>query len=601
DLTGIPPENVPRYQRPNDFLCEGRRDIGASTPNCSNSGRSLLVGEQIKWSIFSIVDFPSHDGDATPANPTFSSAADAVGGHPSITAAQEPGTSAPFKKQVLDQATLQGKSGLWCLRWEGVDKANFVFMQFNREVGTTPKPSITIRTFCDNVVENCALDMGEEPVPTNGGVVKLDYVEVECIPDAQGIYQPVPGGVKGSLETGTDGVWGPYQFRPACYLVTVDPSETLLTSPSCNTPFLVDASLNPQAANTKDCNELEIGFLCDGMICGRVYCENGTDCTYDAGTDDNLPVGAVYDVTLTPVVNGVLDPMNAVTKTVDHTSPNYCFSAAFGEYEITIAPANTATVILTLKGSCVDKKRVTITSQNPNIPDCDFGYDCSSDLCGDVYCEDTGNCLYEAGLGDMPLPAGTQVTLTLTPILAGQPDLANVQTKVVTAPATRYCFEDLPFGEYTLTFAFTDGRPPMPLAPNCDSIKQITIDPATGDIDDCDFGFDCKGRVCGDAYCEIGQTPCKFDQGVDEPLPVGSSVILILSKLEIVNGLPVVTELDRETLVAPETRFCFGNLPYGDYQLAYVFAPASPVLPIKGGCLEVKPFTVSRDVQFVDD
>jgi len=83
-----------------------------------------------------------------------------------------------FQHTLLPAETLFATPGLYCLRWEDVDQANFVWLKFNHFVGTTPIPQYEICVYCDED-DDCELDDNEGAHP-DGGIVDLLITPIDC-------------------------------------------------------------------------------------------------------------------------------------------------------------------------------------------------------------------------------------------------------------------------------------------------------------------------------------------------------------------------------------------------------------------------------------
>ncbi|MDJ0520993.1 MAG: SdrD B-like domain-containing protein [Planctomycetota bacterium] len=602
-LTGIPPENVGRYIRPNDLACDGKRDIGG--PNtCADVDRlvgfdadpTLNANGVIKWNIFPVAGFPGHNTDPLDPTivPTFSSDQVAFGGRPSITADQQlplPPANDPFKINSLDAATLQATAGLWCLQWQGVDCANFVFLRFNRPVGTTPRPTLKIDVFCDEN-GNCERDDADFPVPLNDGKVALKLTEIDCETQL-----PIPGGLVMNITTDENGVWDSPTcpaMLPACYRLEFDGPPPLTAGTDClDLPTVIDLRGEGQDSQ---CVTVELPRDCTGMLSGSVYCEQTPDdCSYDPTTDEPLPAGARIRIIATPT--GPMGMGTPVETEVTGPATDWMIDGLeFGTY---IVSYEWITDPIPLWDACSETRQVELTAQTPSVEDIDFGFDCATgEICGDVYCESTDDCLYDDGVADFPLPSGSVVTVTLSDATG-----AVVDTQTVTAPATRYCFTELPRGTYTITYAFAPGSVTWDLAPGCDDVKTATISAQNNKIDDCDFGFECVGDICGDVYCEFGRD-CQYDpNGGDEPLPAGTKYIVTATP--IVGGQDVPAGAVTKNLTAPVTSYCFEDLPLGQYRITVSEDPttqASAKLPdLSPSCEPSRTVTLSAQTQKVDD
>lgn len=602
-LTGIPPENVGRYIRPNDLTCDGKRDIGG--PNtCADQDRLIGVGADgvIKWNIFPVTGFPGHSTDPLDPSiiPTFSSDQAAFGGRPSITASQQLNLAPagdPFKYNPLSATTLQANPGLWCIQWQGVDCGNFVFLRFNRPVGTTPRPTLKVDVFCD-LNSNCERDSTDTAVPINGGKIALKLTEVDC--DTQ---QDIPGGLVMEIETDATGVWSSPDcpaMLPACYRLEFVGTPPLKAGPDCiDLPRVID--LRGEASDSQ-CVTVELPRDCTGTICGDVYCETTlNDCSYDPLTDSPLPTGSKLRIIATPV--GPMGMGTPVETEVTAPTTAWCIEGlAFGSYVVSYQWLSADP--LDLWSGCTITRQVELTAANPAVQDIDFGFDCSAGvICGDVYCEFGTDCSYDpVNGGDEPLQTGTKYIVTATPVVNGQDVPADARTLSLTAPITRYCFEDLPFGTYRIVVSEDATTPPNRKLPDlstaCSVSRLVTVSATSELVDNVDFGYGCYVDICGDVYCEETEN-CLLDDGTaDGPLPAGSRVVVTL--VELVNGQPVPASAQTVTVIAPATRYCFLRVPYGTYEITYAFVAGTP-LQLAPDCEDVKTVTTSASTGSIDD
>ena len=478
DPTGVPPDNVPFYSvgtGPNplrdvtDFIITSHDPSGPVIP--------------VRWRVFPVTNQHTSppDGDLTPANPTFSSEADTAANHASYDTNVQAGGS--FQDATFDDQVILASPGLWCIRWESVDKANFIFMKFNIDLGTTPiSPQVNGRVFCDSN-GNGEVDDLEDGLQATLSLTRVDCDNGEVVATLDDIVTEADGTyVVEGLVAG------------ACYRIdAVSPSPF---PPLTNGQFPIEFTV-PLAECFATVN---IPVQCEQQICGWAFCNQDDNCTYDpAGGDLPLPSGSAATITLTELdANGDPVPGGTVrTLEVTGDNPRWCFEdVELGRYLITCASQT-----LTPSPGCPTEFDVTLTldnAQSPEILEIACPFVCEQEACAVLFCDDNGNGTFDAG--DRALE-GVQVTATL-----GQ-DVRSDQTDA----NGRVCF-NLTAGTWTLQV-----NPPYPNGATITQDTRTVTVTIGQDTPDTFFRFTCEDEACVRLYCDDNENGV-FD-GNDRPMP----------------------------------------------------------------------------------
>ena len=525
--TGIPPDNVGFYELPGaEFPLRDVSDFLILDPATPGG-----APRPIRWSIFptnAVHDTGAPSGATTPANPTFTSAANTASGHVSIDSNQQPGV---FETALLDQATLLANPGLWCVRWESVDKANFVFMKFTREVGTTPPaPRMEGRVYCD-ANTNGVYDAGVDG--SLGIAINLSVQRVDCNTDAP-IGAPIP------VVTALDGTWSIAAIQPGCYDVSVVTAIPFAPTGGITLPLRAEVQED-------ECESgLDIGYDCTQSLCGHVFCDINTNCEYDPLIDEPYAPGAVTVVVQR--IDDLGDPVGAPVNVLIASGVDWCATdLPVGRYRVTLSGTDLEVVPGCVESYTVDLDLGTVGSQaTANL---DFAMVCPPDMvevCGRVWCDDDGTRTFNP-LDDRPIPG---MTIEVRP--AGQPLAAPIAT-ILTGVDGSWCL-DLEIGSYLFTVVYPD--PPItnniePIGPTSRTVD-VDVEPAPPSVD---FLFDCLSSLGGRVFCEGPDSDCNevWDAGIDTPVP-GVLVELLL------NGVVVDT-----TLTNAAGLYAFAGLAPGTY------------------------------------
>jgi hypothetical protein len=532
--TGVPPDNVAFYRVPGDAF--PYRDLSAflildpATPGGAP--------RPIRWSIFpqaNLHDLAIPGTVPTPANPPFSSAASTVTGNPSLDVNQQPGV---FQSATLSQATLLAQPGPWCIRWESVDKANFLFMRFNRDVGTTPPaPRLEGRVFCDSDADG-VFDQG---LDTSLGLpISLSLQRVNCAGGAP-IGAPIP------VVTALDGTWSVDAVLPGCYDVSVVTPIAFAPTGGVVLPLRVEVAEDECLSN------IDIGYDCTQPICGLVFCDANVNCIYDEGD-------TAYPSTVTVVVQRIDDQGQSIGQPVlvPVTNLEWCAEdLPIGRYRVSLTPAGLPVVPGCPSEYTLDLDLATVGSDA--TASVNFALVCEEEVCGRVWCDDDGNRQFDA-LDDRPLQG---MTIEVRP--NGQPLAAPIATAPTNVDGA-WCL-DLEPGTYLISVVY----PNAPLTDNIEPIgstsRTVTV-VAGQQTPSVDFLFDCLSSLGGRVFCEGPLTPCDdiWTPGVDVPVQ-GVLVELLLG------GNVIDT-----TLTNAAGLYAFAGLEPGTYTTRVANTPANAAL-----------------------
>lgn len=477
--TGLPPDNVGYYRRPNE-LAVPYRDVAALLildPDAQGTPRP------IRWSLFPVAGLGQHEGTGTPTNPPFSSLATSPGGRVSYDVGQEPGA---WHATPLGAATILASPGLWCMRWESVDKGNFVGLRFSRDVGTTPRdPEVEGRLFCDADRDGELDPEADAPYP---GPVSLTLQRVECA-GGQPIGDPI------AIQTDASGAWGPIAVAPGCY--DLAPVGNLDFTPTGGVTFPVRVEVSGEECEP---TSVDIGFDCTRSICGFVYCEDTGDCVFGEG-DRPLPAGSNATVIVQrvdaqgqPIGDPILIPLE------DGVARWCADGLELGTYEVIVdAPG------LSPAATCEPVCERVLTAESGEQDPCNFGFDCECEVSGYVYCDDNRNG--ERDEGDRPV-AG--LTVEVRP--AGQPAAPPL---VDTTDADGFYSIVLTQGDWVVTLPFP--QPPLTDGTVLVSAASVEFACEGSSVGPIDFRLECLSRLAGRVWCDV---PCdgEFDPEVDIPV-----------------------------------------------------------------------------------
>ncbi len=228
---------------------------------------------------------------------------------------------------------------------------------------------------------------------------------------------------------------------------------------------------------------------------GRIFCDANDNGVYDDGTDmpwsggavnlsvqridcqSKAPVGAPIPVVTNAAGEWTLQGLLEGCYTLDVTD-TISFSLSTGV---------TLPIEFELDGDDCDKQ-------------VDIGYQCTQSICGELFCDDNGDCIFNGN--DGVLPAGASATIVVTPIDPVSKDaIGPAITKVLDGTDSHeWCVDGLAFGTYLITVDSTLNIVDSPCA--VESYERTLSADTTGQIDDVIFPLVCLEQICGRIYCD---------------------------------------------------------------------------------------------------
>jgi hypothetical protein len=563
--TGVPPDNGGLYDITLPLACQ---PPGYVKPVFFKRDNSMFkVGTPIRWFVFPI-PAGGHVG-ATPEAPGFpapffASNAPAGGtfglseqspanwpGHASVNAfcqqslaPANSASSAPFDYQVypLTKSVVDTRPGLWCVRWDGVDASNFVFMKFDQDIGSTPRDStMSGRVFCDDNA-NGTFEQGTDT--SLGVAVMLSAQQVDPVTGVA-----IPGVSPIAITTDVTGAWGPVIAPAGRYVFTITTPHMLSTTPPVVLPL--DVSF---AQGTCELDVL-IPLNCKQPISGRLFCDTNADCVYQpapGGTDTVLPPSFLPATVQLQQVDAIGNPVGAAITVQTDATGAYTFPGnAFGTYQITVTPQ------ITLPTNCPTTLTVTLGINTGPSTGNDFGYLCETMGCGFLWCDDNKNGVFDAGEPPLGLP---DYTVEVRPTL--QPAATPLIGAAIPGVPGRWCVMGLTPGvSYTATVKYkgTSTLPKNVMA--LDGLSQtFTAVPPPTMTPDTNFRFMCTEDVCGYIYCDTNGN-CIYEPGIDVVFSGPDWTVEVTPEPQTVPATAAII-----ANVGTDNRWC-ATLPFGTFKL----------------------------------
>ena len=585
--TGVPPDNGGLYDITLPLACQ---PPGYVKPVFFKRDNSMFkVGTPIRWFVFPIP--PGGHNGASPEMagfpaPFFASGAPAGGkfGNSETAAANWPGhasvnafcqqslapnnsaSAAPFDYQSfnLTKSVVDTRPGLWCVRWDGVDASNFVFMKFDQDIGSTPRDStISGRIFCDDNA-NGTFEVGVDS--SLGVAINLSAQQVD---PATGVA--LPGVPPIAITTDVTGAFGPVIAPAGRYIFTITTPHMLSPTPPVVLPL--DVSFAQGSCEL----DIAIPLNCKQPISGRLFCDNNADCIYQpapAGTDTLLPASFLPATVQLQQVDATGAPIGAPTTVQTDATGAYSFPGnAFGTYQISVVPQ------LTLPTNCPTTLTVTLGINTGPSTGNDFGYLCETMGCGFLWCDDNKNGVFDAGEPPLGLP---DYTVEVRP--TGQPAATPLVGTAVAGVPGRWCVMGLTPGvSYTATVKYK-GTTTLPK--NVMSINGLTqtftaLPPPTM-TPDTNFTFMCTEEVCGYIYCDTNGN-CIYEAGIDVLFSGPDWTVEITPDPQTV---PATAAIVANVDPAKGNRWC-ATLPFGTWKLTVKY---------KGGTTFPWPYVLTTPV-----
>jgi hypothetical protein len=514
DPTGVPPDSGIRYLNP-------QAPVGLR-----NASAFAITGTMLSVPRPSVVGLSNRPVPAIgtqvlrPNGSTFTTDEFGVLGHPSITNAYDNGPDSPFVKTTVPQAELLANGGLWNFRWVGLDAHNSVFIKFNVDFGTTVRRvPLEGRVFCDED-DDGLYDAGEE---------LLAGVELEI--SSADLLVPL------KVTTDANGVWKA-TLPPGDYSITV--LTSICFPAKFQSPFTITVT------GCEEKVDLLFPYECVGDARGVVFCDSEIERgVYDL-SDDFFDLASI-------VLLERLEGLVVVETREVPVAPGVGLWSATGLKEGTWrASIKSDPLIDTLTKTTLQPVLFTIDRENCSHRDINFGYGCEVQLCGRLFCDDDGDCLYTAEV-DHPL-GGVTVKATLT-FPGGVP--APIVLEQVTDSNGEFCFK-VASGDWVVTI---DPLQPALAGATAKSAPANPIVIAGQSVTDLLFCYECFGQICGTVYLNKPDCDGDYDLVTDIPL-AGIEVNLWL----LPSGPPALPF--RQTTTGLDGRYCFMELEPGNYQVS---------------------------------
>jgi|GEM_PF-4562648 len=509
--TGVPPDSGIRYLNPQPPV--GLRNAGAFaiTGNMTNVPRPATPGLSNRF--VSAIGYQVIRPDGS----TFTTDEFTVLGHPSVTNVGANGPDTPFVKTTIPQSELAAAVGLWKFRWVGLDAHNAVFIKFNSDFGTTDRRvPVEGRVFCDEDGDDL-YDVGEE--------LLADF-ELELT------VLGLPGSTK--VKTDVNGVWKTV-LRPGSYTIAV--LTSICFPAKFELPFTV------QVTGCEERVELLFPYDCVGDASGVVFCDSDV-------------LRGVFDPTDDPFDFASIVVLERLEGLVVVETREVAVAAGVGVWTATglnagswRASIKSDPLIDPLVKSTTQPVLFTIDSTHCTAEDINFGYICEVELCGRLFCDKDGDCLFDPR-GDEPL-GGVTVTATLTP--PGGVPAPTVLVKITDSQG-EFCFK-VANGSWVIAIdplqpallgTTLKGAPANPIVVAGQSIKNLL------------FCYECFGRICGTVYLNKPDCDGDYDLVTDVPLN-GIEVNL----WKVPSGPPALPL--RQVSTGVDGRYCFLDLAEGSY------------------------------------
>ncbi len=380
------------------------------------------------------------------------------------------------------------------------------------------------------------IDCNGEQIPGEPGV---NGVTVELFDGAGQKLAETETAPNGSLD-------GFYIFRNlprGTYTVVVDDGDPQLVDLKPSTPTSVTRQVIPPAEV-----RIDFGFCPTAKIYGYVFKQKGgQDCdgTYDIDVDE--PISGIQ-VMLVRIIDPVLPPVYAFTDDDGYYEfpglepGRYIVSVSQAQPKLINLSPSTALSVGPFDLGPAEEKRI------------DFGF-CEQSIHGTVFLEPEGNCDGVLDRRDVGI-AGVEVKLTKI----DEPGAGRSAYRTTNA-AGQYSFIGIPAGEYEISIPLLPNGDPQPVLVGLEASSPQPLEPTLlpGQIlTDQDFGYCPKpklGKICGRVWLNPWDKDCDrtYDLG-DRPL---AGVVVTLSIPGFVGW--------RETTTDREGKYCFTDLPAGEY------------------------------------
>ena len=228
---------------------------------------------------------------------------------------------------------------------------------------------------------------------------------------------------------------------------------------------------------------------------GRIFCDANDDGDYDDGVDMPWTGGAV-NLSIQRIDCGSKAAIGAPIPVVTDASGEWTLQGLLeGCYTLDV----TDTIGFPLSTGLTLPIEFELDSE-----DCeeriDIGYQCTQSICGELFCDDNGDCIFNGN--DGVLPAGASATIVVTPIdpISKTPIGPAITLPLDGTQTHEWCVEGLAFGTYLITL---DSMLSIVSSPCAVESYERTLTPDTvGQIDDVIFPLVCLQQICGRIYCD---------------------------------------------------------------------------------------------------
>ena len=377
-------------------------------------------------------------------------------------------------------------------------------------------------------------------------------------------------------ETAADGTYLFDSLPAGMYDVVVDINDPDFPADVANTvdpDGMNDSTSNLNLGVGEDNLDQDFGYEPLGSIGDTVWYDANGDGDQDAG-EAGLE-GAT--VTLTPPAD--VDLGNgagvAITTTTDMDGMYLFDDLPEGEYDVTVDPSTITDGLpagvtvgdleqtFDADGTGTGNTSTYDLGAGEDNEDQDFGYTDLGSIGNQLFIDNDGDGFYNPFTGDSPL---TDVDVILTPPM--DVDLGNGPDQPITTstdPVTGvYLFDDLPYGDYTVTVDTSD--PDFPDVVNTvdpdggvDNTSDVTIDATNTDDLDQDFGYEPAGSIGNQLFID------EDDDGMFGPgdTPITDVTVTITPPMDVDLGAGLGQPIATET--GADGTYLFDDLPEGEY------------------------------------